>query len=158
MLERMKWALLGILVLSFIGLADNFYLAAHETSGTPLVCNIEHLTDCNVVANSPYSRVFGIPVAYIGVSLFSLLLGATILELLFCTYRIRRGIQVLAGAELLLSLISVVIQVFVIHALCIYCLLSSALGLGVFLLALTLEPLLVKRSSQDAKILTMPPQ
>src|SRR5665213_1463326 len=57
----------ALLVLSFVGLADAAYLAQSELAGTPLLCNLGGLEGCNVVAQSAYSHLFGIPLGVYGV-------------------------------------------------------------------------------------------
>ena len=52
-----------ILIFAFFGLADSSYLAQHELSGEPLICDIQNLSGCNIVTASQYSRLFGIPLA-----------------------------------------------------------------------------------------------
>lgn len=147
-----------ILLFSFIGLSDNLYLARQEAVGDPLLCTVQNFTDCNVVASSPYSYLFGIPVAYFGVALFSLLFGLALLELFMHDYRVRRALQVVALGELLLLLASTIVQFVFIKAWCIYCLFSSAVGLCVVILASRIEPLgRSSVSSGTAKVLTMPP-
>lgn len=147
-----------ILIFAFAGLADSAYLTQHEAAGTPLVCDIQHLSGCNVVAESAYSKVFGVPLAEFGVLFYAVVFAAAALELLIFDRMLRRALQWLAGFGLLASLYFVGVQVFLIHALCIYCLASAALALGICVLACLLEPL--KRtdaSARSAPRLSMPP-
>ena len=45
-------------------LADALYVAHGNYTGQPLWCPI--IDGCNTVLNSPYSRVFGVPMSYFG--------------------------------------------------------------------------------------------
>jgi vitamin K epoxide reductase family protein len=54
----------AMLVLAAIGIFDATYVAASNYTGQPLWCPI--IDGCNVVLNSPYSRVFGVPMSYFG--------------------------------------------------------------------------------------------
>ena len=54
----------SMLVLALIGLAAAVYVARGTYTGQPLWCPI--IDGCNAVVNSPYSRVFGLPMAYFG--------------------------------------------------------------------------------------------
>lgn len=150
-----------ILVLAFFGLADSAYLAQHEASGTPLICNIQNLSGCNTVANSPYSHIFGIPVAELGVLFYSILFVLAALELVIFDQLLRRVLQAMAVVGLAVSLYSTFVQAFIIQALCVYCLFSALMTVFIFILATRIEPLLLKKVMQQAPPssphLTMPP-
>lgn len=133
-----------ILLFAFAGLADSVYLLQHETTGTPLICSIQNLTGCNIVAQSPYSNLFGVPLAEYGVLFYIIVFATAALELVLFDRLLRRVLQVLASVGVLASLYFVLIQVFVINALCIYCLGSALLALFICITASLLEPL--KRS------------
>src|SRR5690242_21909079 len=53
-----------MLALTLIGVAVALYVGKGSYSGEPLWCPI--IDGCNVVVNSPYSRIFGVPMAYFG--------------------------------------------------------------------------------------------
>ena len=53
-----------MLALTLIGIAVAVYVARGNYTGQPLWCPI--IDGCNVVVNSPYSRVFGVPMSYFG--------------------------------------------------------------------------------------------
>lgn len=156
----------GILVLSFFGLADSLYLAQHEISGTPLLCNIQNLTGCNIVATSPYSTLFGIPLAEYGVLFYVLLFVLAALELVLFDRLLRRVLQGVSMVCLLASLYFLMVQIFFIGAFCIYCTASAIITLLIFISATRIEPLRITReaSGQDSPssepergTLTMPP-
>ncbi|MEK7604777.1 MAG: vitamin K epoxide reductase family protein [Patescibacteria group bacterium] len=130
-----------ILLLAFAGLADSLYLAEHKITGDPLICNVQNLTGCNVVANSEYSRIFGLPIADAGVLFFASLFVIAALELIFSDRLLRRVLQVGATLGVCMSIFLAIVQVFVIKALCIYCLASGMIMLIIFIIAIFLEPL-----------------
>ncbi len=130
-----------ILVCAFLGLADSVYLTQNEVAGTPLLCNIQHLTGCNIVAQSAYSYMFGVPTAEYGLIFYGLLFVLAAVELAVFNWLLRRVLQVMAIGGVTFSLYSVLLQFFVIHALCIYCLASAVLALLVFIFACFIEPL-----------------
>ncbi|HUY62427.1 MAG TPA: vitamin K epoxide reductase family protein [Candidatus Paceibacterota bacterium] len=146
-----------ILVLAFCGLADSAYLAQNETAGTPLLCNIQYLSGCNTVAASPYSRLFGIPLADYGVLFYSIIFALAALELFVYDRRLRRTLQGVAILGLVVSLYFTLIEVFAIQAYCIYCLASALIALIIFVLAGFIEPL--RRPAPEAlpPSLSMPP-
>src|SRR5262249_25846276 len=53
-----------MLALTLVGIAVALYVAKGNYTGQPLWCPI--IDGCNVVVNSPYSRIFGVPMAYFG--------------------------------------------------------------------------------------------
>lgn len=129
-----------ILFLSFCGLADSMYLAQNETAGTPLLCNIQGLSGCNIVAQSSYSHLFGIPLADYGILFFSILFVLAALELVLFDQLLRRVIQIAALGGFLASIVFMIIQVFLIGALCVYCTASAAITLIVLVTAWFIEP------------------
>lgn len=130
-----------ILLLSLAGLSDSVYLAQHELAGAPLLCNIQNLTGCNVVAQSPYSKLLGIPLAEYGVLFYTIVFILALLELIIFDQLLRRVLQGLALLGLLASLCFTLLQVFVINALCVYCLGSAVISLLICVLATFIEPI-----------------
>ncbi len=130
-----KNVLLAILVaLALIGLVDSWYLAQSAATNTALVCDIDGLDGCNTVANSPYSRVFGVPLADFGLAFYGILLLASVAGFRLSSRRFFRGLLALAIVGALLSVYFVYVQFMLIEAVCIYCLVSAAtswLSLGV---------------------------
>ena len=53
-----------MLALTVIGIATAAYVARGNYAGTQLWCPI--IDGCNAVINSPYSRIFGVPMSYFG--------------------------------------------------------------------------------------------
>lgn len=124
-----KNVLLAILIaLSLIGLVDSWYLAQSAASDTSLVCDIDGLDGCNTVAQSPYSRVMGIPLADFGIAFYGLLLLASVAGYRLSSRRYFRGLLALTVAGALLSVYFVYVQLTLIQALCIYCLVSAAVS------------------------------
>lgn len=130
-----------IVMLAFFGLADSIYLTQHELSGTPLLCNIQNLSGCNVVATSQYSHIFGIPLAEFGVLFFSVIFILAALELVIFDQLLRRALQAVSLVGLISSLYFTFVQIFLIGAFCIYCLASALSTLGIFVFASLIEPL-----------------
>src|SRR5499427_4293280 len=54
----------SMLAIALIGIGAALYVAHGNYTGQPLWCPI--LDGCNAVVNSPYSRVFGVPMSYFG--------------------------------------------------------------------------------------------
>jgi uncharacterized membrane protein len=129
----------GTLFLSLLGIADAWYLAQHALTDTALNCVVGSgaLSGCNVVAQSPYSNFFGIPLGVYGIAFYSLIFIFALLAQYTRVPGVHRILAVLGVFGMLASLYFVGIQFFVINALCIYCLISFALATGIFFLTLT---------------------
>lgn len=150
-----RLGVVAILLLAFAGIADSVYLAQHELSGTPLLCNIDSLSGCNTVAASSYSYLFGIPVALYGVFFYAVVFMLAALELVLFDRLLRRLLQGAALVGFIAALYFTSVQTFVIQAFCIYCLLSAAIDVALFVIATGLEPL--RRNALPRVPLPMPP-
>ncbi len=148
-----------ILFLAFGGLADSAYLAQHETASNPLICNIQNLSGCNIVAQSPYSQIFGIPIAEYGILFYVIIFVIAALELVLFDRLLRRVLQFFAIGGTIASLYFTFLQIYVIQAFCIYCLSSAVITLFIFILASFIEPFRKKMSSppSESPHLSMPP-
>lgn len=144
-----------ILILAFFGIADSAYLTQSELSGTPLLCNVQSLSGCNTVAASQYSHIFGIPLAEFGILFYSLLFILAALELVIFDQLLRRTLQVISFVGVLASLYFTFVQVFMIGALCIYCVASAIIALLIFIFATRIEPF--RKRTQDPPPFSMPP-
>lgn len=131
----------AILVLAFLGIADSVYLAESKANNTPLICNIQSLSDCNIVSASQYSYIFGIPIAEFGVVFYSILFVLAALELVLFNRVLRRILQGVSIIGFVASIYFTLIQTFVINAFCIYCLASAVISLFIFICAYFIEPL-----------------
>ncbi|MDD2657357.1 MAG: vitamin K epoxide reductase family protein [Candidatus Pacebacteria bacterium] len=147
-----------IVILAFLGLADSLYLTQSELSGTPLLCNIQNLSGCNVVATSQYSHIFGIPLAEFGILFYGIMFVLAALEIVIFDQFLRRLLQAIALLGLVSSLYFVFVQIFFIGAFCIYCTISGFITLGIFICASRIEPLRRHPPLSTAKPLPMPPK
>jgi uncharacterized membrane protein len=136
MAQRARFS--GLIILALIGLADSLYITGSEVTDTPLVCGINGLSGCNVVAQSPYAQLFGIPLGVYGVAFYALLFILAALPLVFKYRGAEMILFILTAGGAVSSLIFIGIQVFLIKALCIYCLVSAAVSFLAFAVALPL--------------------
>lgn len=133
-------SVVAILFLAFCGLADAMYITQHEVSNTPLLCNIQNLNGCNIVATSAYSRFLGIPIAEFGILFYSIIFVLSALELVIFDQLLRRVLQITSFIGVLASLYFTFAQVFFIHAFCSYCLASAFITILILVLASLIEP------------------
>jgi len=137
-----RWAWSAIPVLAVVGLGVAFYLTFVETQNVKAVCG--PVGDCNTVQSSSYARLFGvIPVGLMGIAGY---VGILIAWFVGRTGEGRLGgvaRLVLVGMALfgvLFSIYLTYIELYVIHAVCIWCL-SSAVIMAL-LLAISVGPAL----------------
>jgi len=121
-----------IALLSFIGFLDASYLTASHYGAAELICGASG--GCDTVTTSSYSTVLGIPVALGGaVYYFSVL----ILSLLFIDTKNKKfllPIVFLTPLAFLSSVWFVYLQLYVIEAICYYCMGSALTSTILFLL------------------------
>ncbi len=112
-----------LVVVSFVGIADASYLAHAAYTGSALNCAI--LDGCNTVAQSPYSRVFGVPLAYFGLLYYIVALTISASLLSVSGPRMHLAMFLWAIAGVLFSAYFMYLQYFVIEAVCLYCVISA---------------------------------
>lgn len=147
--EMKRAGVVMILLLAFFGLADSIYLAQSGLSGTPLLCATQGFSDCSAVATSQYSRLFGVPLAELGILFYSIVFVLAALELILFDQLLRRALQALSFIGILFSLYFTFIQLFIIHVFCMYCFVSTCIALLIFILASLIEPI-KKRAAPPA--------
>jgi uncharacterized membrane protein len=124
-----------MLALTLIGIADAAYVAHGNYSGAPLWCPI--LDGCNTVINSPYSRVFGVPMSYFGFIYYVFMFGLAArlaFDPLSNSLRFRAVLYAALGA--VSSIYFMYLQLGFIHQICSYCLISAVTSLLLLLAAL----------------------
>lgn len=134
-------------VLDVVGLVIAAYLSTVEIEGGVPYCGPLH--GCETVAQSQYARIGGIPVAVYGVVLSLVLLTLAIAW-------IRSDRPGLLDAHYGLSLIGVIfeiyfltLQLFVIHALCVWC---TAYGVSLILRFLVAMAIWIRRGRLAARL------
>jgi uncharacterized membrane protein len=116
------------LVLVVIGLAITAYLSYVKLTNTNAVCLQASGVSCEVVQNSAYSQIMGIPIVYLGLGAY-LLLGALLLLENRISLLQEYGIMLVFGITLFAFIYSVwlvYLQFFRLQALCPWCLAHEA--------------------------------
>jgi uncharacterized membrane protein len=130
-------------VIALAGLANATYLAVVAMTGEAAAC--AGSTGCFEVLGSPYARIAGIPVAFLGVWGYF----AAFAFAIFARFGYKRAQGLFAltvGAMFAMTLWLLYVQAFVLHAFCRYCLFSAAFT---FLLAGLVVAGLPPRESGD---------
>lgn len=122
--------------LALIGALISLYLVLHHYGLTPLACPI---AGCDKVQASSYSSLVGVPVAAYGFVAFLALLGLGLIGLSsdrVAGVRVQDAITAIAGLGVVAYLGLTYLELFVIHAVCFWCVCSSACMLGVLVAGL----------------------
>ncbi|MBP9710922.1 MAG: vitamin K epoxide reductase family protein [Candidatus Pacebacteria bacterium] len=120
--------------LTLIGIADTLYLAYNKFMNTTPSCLLK---GCDAVLAHPLSNFLGVPLSYWGLVYYVYMFGLVALLVMDPRSKaLRIGTLVYAGVGLLCSAAFIYIQATIIGAFCQYCLLSAAVTLGLFSLAL----------------------
>ena len=116
------------LFLIVLGISDAGYLAYETLSGQIPPCTIGAFADCGRVLSSPYAKVFGVPLAIIGIGYYLALLTLVISARTRKHSRVPLFLLGLSASGFLASLYFVYLQLVVIKAVCLYCLVSAILS------------------------------
>jgi uncharacterized membrane protein len=128
---------MGAALMSLVGVFVSAYLYLYKIGriGT-LACGSG---GCETVQTSEWSRFLGVEVALIGLVGYVLLFGAGLLALRPALARERWPAALLAGLAaggVLFTLYLTYLELFVIHAICRWCVGSAAIILSILILAL----------------------
>jgi len=123
-----KGITIGWLVLGLIGFADATYLTIEHLRGGDQTCGT--FWDCASVASSTYAEIGGIPTALLGTLYYLFIFLLSVAYVDTRQVRLVHVIVPLTGIGFVVSLILVYLQVFVIHALCLYCMISALTSTG----------------------------
>jgi uncharacterized membrane protein len=150
-MEFKKKSRVVILILSFLGMTVSLYLAyLYFSESESLFCLVG--SGCDTVKQSPYSQILGIPVSLLGVIGYSLIF---IFSLFSISYRARWILlYFLSLAGVTFSLYLSYIELFVIKAVCAYCLSSTVIIVLILIMLLITKPKLSPNVSL-AKLLTL---
>ncbi|OGZ32738.1 MAG: hypothetical protein A3H02_02035 [Candidatus Niyogibacteria bacterium RIFCSPLOWO2_12_FULL_41_13] len=129
--QLLDWLIAAFLGFGFTGLIDSAYLTAKYYSGSPLECQI--LIGCDIVATSQYAEIFHAPVALLGVIYYLLIVSLIALYVKTKKENVLIGVSFLTIFGFLASLWFLYLQLFVIKALCFYCIVSAAASTALFI-------------------------
>lgn len=129
-------ARMGIAVLSLLGIFVALYLSMYKWGMMgPIQCSIG---GCETVQNSPWSVLFGQPVAVWGLGAYITLLVISVLGLqprFACERWVALALFGISGVGVLFSAYLTYLEAAVIHAWCQWCVISAILITLIFLLS-----------------------
>lgn len=127
------WTRVTLLALGAIGFADATFLTIKRYTGGSLPCSL--LKGCDVVTTSAYSAFAGIPVSLLGALFYLSVIMLTVLYWQTGKRWVLIKLWVLSILAFLASLGFVYVQGWILHAWCLYCLVSAAISTLVCALA-----------------------
>ncbi len=135
-MRKLLWL---IIILSAVGVTLSVYQLLHNTGITEgAICNLGEKFSCDLVNRSEYAKVFGFPVAGIGIIGYLLMMVGGILKL---RNREDKGLSlfllVSSSLGLAFSIYLTSIEAFVLDAWCIVCIFSQIIVATIFVAALT---------------------
>lgn len=128
-----KWIIIKLIVIALLGFADATYLVVEHYINAIPPCVVG---SCELVLTSAYSRVFGLPVSLPGSVYYLTLLVLFIIYLDTKKEVILRTALLLSPLGFLASLYFFIIQAFVLHAFCQYCIGSAVTSTLIFIISL----------------------
>ncbi|PWB39163.1 MAG: hypothetical protein C3F02_00080 [Parcubacteria group bacterium] len=126
---------LVFLIFSLIGFTDAIWLTISYYRGH-IGCNI--IAGCQNVLSSNYSHIYNIPVALLGAVFYAFIIINALHYLMFNNKLSFLALKIAPLIGFLVSLYLIYLQLFVINAICIYCMLSATTSIILFMLALVL--------------------
>ena len=142
MTRNLKIAAIVFLVASALGFLDSTYLTIEHYRGGIPPCTTE---GCEIVLESPQSKIAGIPVAFFGSLYYLTLLILSIAYLDGKKDRLIRLASKLTPLGFIASLYFIYLQLFVIGAICQYCMASAGTSTilfitGLYIISKTRQP------------------
>ena len=139
-----KWIIVAFFITALIGFIDASFLAIEHYRGVVPPCSI--ISGCEKVTTSSYAEVFGIPLA-----LFGAIYYFALLVLIIAYFDLKKAIILKIAALVtpigfLASLYFVYLQVFIIKAICLYCMISAAASITLFVLGI----IILRAAKRDA--------
>jgi uncharacterized membrane protein len=123
------------LAVSLVGFVNAAYLTAKHYLGAPPACSL--FAGCEKVTTSRYATIMGIPLALLGAIYYLTLFLSVIAYLDTRRVGIFRGAAGFTAVGFVASAWFVYLQLFVIQAICQYCMLSALTSTILFLLGIT---------------------
>ena len=146
-----RWAAPVALLLTLIGIGVAIYLTiAHYDTHVSLVCAAKGAVNCEKVTTSPQSRVFGIPVALLGLAYYVGMLPWHLpAAWRSADPRIRIGRLAYCASGIVFVFYLVYAEAMIIKAICLWCTVIHATTLIIFMLTVFATALSVPASEVE---------
>ncbi len=131
------WLRWGSLALAVVGIIDSIYLTYIKiVHARALFCAAGG--GCDTVNSSPYSEINGIPIALLGLGMYVLVAAVLIFEDRVALAELygRQAVFGLALTGTLYSAYLTYLELYVIHAICPYCVVSAIVVVSILILSI----------------------
>ena len=125
-----KYLLTGIL--GAIGFLDAAYLTILHYQNVIPPCTLK---GCEKVLTSQFSIIHGIPLSLIGIAFYLTVITLSLLNNFKHNFILQRLLKITASIGFSISILLLIDQLFVVHAICQYCLISLFTSTLIFLVS-----------------------
>jgi len=119
-----------LLLVSGLGFLDAGYLTVEHYRAVPVPCSITE--GCEKVLGSEYATVYGFPVALLGALYYASLFFIIVASAKIHSEKLYGYILGATSISFMVSMWLLYIQVFILEALCVYCIVSAILSTILF--------------------------
>jgi len=127
-----NWIVAFLLAVSLIGFIDAGYLTLKYYQGEVPNCSV--FEGCETVAASKYTDIGGIPLALFGAAYYLFIFILTVAYIDLGYSKILKFIAYFTIIGLIVSVVLVFLQLFVVDAICLYCMVSAATSTFLFIM------------------------
>ena len=121
---------LAAIALAFVGLGVAAYLTVVHYAHQPIACN--GIGDCEYVNSSKYAEVAGVPVALMGALAYATMASIVALAWLRRDAMLLLLAWTIAAASFAFSAYLTYIELWVLDAICVYCVISASVMTALF--------------------------
>jgi uncharacterized membrane protein len=134
--KERDWSWIAAVVLAAIGLLDALYLSYVKLANQTASCRL--IGDCEAVNNSRFAEIGGVPIAVLGAAGFLLILVLLYLDRPGAGHpdAVRFAFFGVTLAGTLYSIYLTYLEIFVLQAICPFCVLSAVVMVGLFVLSI----------------------
>jgi len=115
-------------LMAIAGFADAAYLSVKHVYNSEVGCLIAG--GCDAVLNSEYATIMGVPLSFLGAVFYTVVLVLLAAYLLYQGPLLYHSIKTVVIIGFVFSVYLVHLQLFVLNALCSWCLFSAAMTIG----------------------------
>lgn len=126
-----SWPAITSITLGGLGFFDAVFLTVKEMQGSIPPCF--GVSGCEQVLTSSYASILGVPVALVGAVYYLAIVILAVLYLDTGSESFGLAMFGVVSAGLIASLMFAGLQLFVLKAVCVYCLISAIITLALFL-------------------------
>lgn len=128
---------MALIVMAIVGIADTSYLTYTRYENKILNCfGHTQVNSCQVVAQSAYSTVLGVPISLIGLAFYIFVLTIAVMSLKDKFTFLLNTLLPLSVLAFLFSVRLTYLQVYVIESICYYCLVSALISVLLLMISM----------------------